>query len=273
MIFSELLYITKGSYTDSYRPTRELHKHNFLELHFTDAGSCRCTVGEKMQLTKPGSLVIYNENTFHAENPTEGNNVAFYSVAFSMLSVPGLPLNCLTTTDESCFLKPGNCSNLLRELLANMFRLYKNKRDRSTPVMKASASLLIELILQMTRTSGQSTVREPSASELTAERIRQYICLHYHEPISLEEIAESIHASPSTISHIFRKQMMLSPIQYLNKIRIGEAQTLLCSTEMSVSDIAITVGYNSADNMYLAFRKYVGMSPMSYRSFYKKLQI
>ena len=81
-----------------------------------------------------------------------------------------------------------------------------------------------------------------------------------------------MHSSTSTVSHSFRKELGISPIQYLQRIRIGEAQTLLGSSDLSIRDIALRVGYNSAENMYLAFRKHTGMSPSRYRDAQKHLQ-
>jgi len=50
--------------------------------------------------------------------------------------------------------------------------------------------------------------------------------------------------------------------------RLGEAQTLLISTDLSITSISLAVGYGNPNHFDRMFSKYIGMSPSSYRSFY-----
>ncbi|GAA3314259.1 hypothetical protein GCM10020331_006370 [Ectobacillus funiculus] len=70
------------------------------------------------------------------------------------------------------------------------------------------------------------------------------------------------------MSHVFKSTIGYSPMQYVIRRRIGEAQSYLLATDKTVTDIAYMVGYNSASNFNNAFKKMVGMSPQRYREFW-----
>ncbi|WP_410429683.1 helix-turn-helix domain-containing protein [Metabacillus litoralis] len=71
------------------------------------------------------------------------------------------------------------------------------------------------------------------------------------------------------ISHAFKRTTGYSPMQYVIRRRIGEAQSYLFSTDKTVTEIAYIVGYNSASNFNNAFKKMVNMSPQRYREFWR----
>ena len=73
------------------------------------------------------------------------------------------------------------------------------------------------------------------------------------EPITLQSMGEALHFSPYYLSHIFKEMSGYSPMQYLLRRRIGEAQTLLISTDLPVSKIAEMVGYETQSYFCLLY--------------------
>ena len=59
----------------------------------------------------------------------------------------------------------------------------------------------------------------------------------------------------------------VSPVQYLNSRRIGQAQHFLLTTGLSASQIASQVGISNVNYFYTVFKKLVGQSPVSYRAY------
>jgi YesN/AraC family two-component response regulator len=99
--------------------------------------------------------------------------------------------------------------------------------------------------------------------------IQSYIDKHYKENISLQDIADEMNMNHYYMAHVFKSTTGYSPMQYVIRRRIGEAQSYLLSTDKTVTEIAYIVGYNSASNFNNSFKKMVGMSPQRYREFWR----
>ena len=105
---------------------------------------------------------------------------------------------------------------------------------------------------------------EPPVSSLPL-RILRYLNDHFRENLSLNDLADAFHISISHIIHIFNPLFGLSPIQYLIRRRIGEAQMLLRRTGQSASEIAAQVGIFNRNYFYRTFKRLTGLSPSQYR--------
>ena len=86
--------------------------------------------------------------------------------------------------------------------------------------------------------------------------------------MTLQTIGDALNASPYYLSHVFKNMSGYSPIQYLLRRRLGEAQTLLISTDLTISDIAGLVGFETQSYFNSQFTKHVGIPPKKYRENY-----
>ena len=122
-------------------------------------------------------------------------------------------------------------------------------------------------ILKATGINPDTRVKDLTEDEV--QRLRDYIDKHYNEPILLEQIAAAVKANKYYLAHMFKAETGFSPLQYVVRRRIGEAQNLLINTDMSITQIAATVGYNNSNYFQNIFRKYMGMTPGYYRKKWK----
>lgn len=74
--------------------------------------------------------------------------------------------------------------------------------------------------------------------------------------------------SPYHLAHIFKEITGMSPIHYMIRCRVGEAQNLLISTDYSATQIAAIVGYTNINHFNAIFAKLVGLPPIRYRRKY-----
>lgn len=93
-----------------------------------------------------------------------------------------------------------------------------------------------------------------------------YIEKHYSEEISLQQLADLCNYSYSHFSKMFIKTLSINPNTYLAYTRIRKAEDLLKSTDMHITDIATSVGYNDVSYFIRVFRKLKGISPNKYRN-------
>lgn len=95
-----------------------------------------------------------------------------------------------------------------------------------------------------------------------------YIKDNYSKKISIEDIAKMAHLSSSHLFAIFKKQMGVSPISFLNNYRMSIAAELLQGTTKSISQIASEVGIDDSIYFNKMFKKHYQMSPTEYRNCY-----
>lgn len=84
--------------------------------------------------------------------------------------------------------------------------------------------------------------------------------------LPLDKLAKRVGMSKFHLQRLFKQKTKLSPLQYLTKMRMLKAAFLLESTEVSITDIALIVGYKSSAHFSVIFRKHFQCSPTEYRN-------
>ncbi len=100
------------------------------------------------------------------------------------------------------------------------------------------------------------------------EEALHYIKDNYREKISVEDIAAQVQLSSSHLFAVFKKQMGVSPISFLNSYRMSIAAEQLQGTTKSINQIASEVGIDDSIYFNKIFKKYYQMSPTEYRNCY-----
>jgi YesN/AraC family two-component response regulator len=92
-----------------------------------------------------------------------------------------------------------------------------------------------------------------------------YINNNYSEKITLEQVASNIFLSPTYFSKIFKQELGLSFSNYLNRVRIEKAKSLLLHESIPIVDISDIVGFVDQAYFSKVFKKLVGVTPSEYR--------
>ncbi len=94
---------------------------------------------------------------------------------------------------------------------------------------------------------------------------KQYIAERCAQPISLQDIADAVHLSPTYFHTLFTAALGCTPHRYLIRQRINLARRLLWDTSVPLCDIAEQCGFATQQYFSRVFRKEVGQSPAAYR--------
>ena len=265
---TRLLYDSEIRPDASAHP-RVMHAHaDAVELILICSGSSEYLIHDKKVVIKAGDLLVYNAGVVHDEVSGPDMEVGSYCVGVGGLHMPGLRENALISDEKGYVFPTGRYFEDMKELFVMMFR---NLAAGEPHAELFCTSLLHALLVSvLTVTEGVGETRENPADEphILGSRIKDYIDRHYMEPITLQSMGEALRISPYYLSHVFKQMSGYSPVQYLLRRRIGEAQTLLITTELSVARIAEMVGYDSQSYFNLQFTKNVGMPPSRYRHNY-----
>ena len=111
----------------------------------------------------------------------------------------------------------------------------------------------------------QSSVAESGASYSVISRAIEFMKQNYAEPLTVAVIAEHCCLSSSYFYKIFYETTCTTPNSYLTRLRLSAAKSLLASTALPISEIAVKCGFNSQAYFSDCFKKQFDMAPREFR--------
>ncbi|MFB5675364.1 bifunctional transcriptional activator/DNA repair enzyme AdaA [Paenibacillus terreus] len=101
------------------------------------------------------------------------------------------------------------------------------------------------------------------------DQMTQYIDQNYRETITLDTLAGICHGSSYHLQRTFKRITGITPVEYIQRKRIGEAMSILLHTDKSVTEIAGIVGFSNTPYFITLFKKMMGQTPNDYRRAYE----
>jgi transcriptional regulator GlxA family with amidase domain len=125
-----------------------------------------------------------------------------------------------------------------------------------------ATALLLELVRQAASVSHEKSLPAADRHVFLAE---QYIGRNFATLESLDEVAAHVGVTPDHLRHVFKQARGESLVQYLGKIRVARAKTLLTSSPFPIKQIAGLCGFHDEYYFSAAFRRIARISPKEYR--------
>ena len=245
---------------------RSMHEHkNLVEILIVDDGAGIFIIDGERYTAKKGDLIIYNSETVHDEFGGSGNNLSTYCVAISNLKLDNLPVNKILPEEFSPIMPSGEYFD---ELLS-IFRAIERESYRPNCAETANylALALVSKICTMFETHG---IKRKEKISTLSSRAKDFIDAHYTENIKLDDIARAVYTNVYNLSKVFKAEIGISPMKYVILRRMGEAQNLLINTNMTITRIAFSVGYNNSNYFQNVFKSFMKMTPKEYRKRWTK---
>lgn len=119
-----------------------------------------------------------------------------------------------------------------------------------------------------------SSIRTPQAeSDHLLQQVVHYLSTQYAHPVSIEHMAESLGYNRAYLSRLFKQRTGVSPVTFLLKLRIDKARHMLRERpELTIEQIAASVGLQDALYFSKQFRRLHGQSPTAYRDAMRSLR-
>jgi len=129
-----------------------------------------------------------------------------------------------------------------------------------------SSGVLTQLLTESISNSGGSQ-KSQHVPPLVGD-IRSYLTTHYNKKITLNHLANEFNLDPYYLQKLFKRHIGQSPIEYAIYLRMISAKSLIRTSNMSISEIAYTVGVDNISHFTRQFKKQEGMTPTQYRKFW-----
>ena len=110
------------------------------------------------------------------------------------------------------------------------------------------------------------TLEEPSRTDTLVERVNAYISAHYAEPLGRDEIAAAFHLTPQYLAKLYSKKTGRFLMDALREYRLEQARKLLTQSDLTVSEVAMRIGFDNFSYFSTLFKKETGMTPQQYRA-------
>ena len=245
------------------RLVRAMHVHDDrVEILLVRKGTGTHTVDSCTYTTGPGDILIYNAGVAHDECADPQHGMDIFSCSIGGIKFKDLPAHTILPPDVRPVIQDGAYSAEVEALMSMLYTANLSQKGSDGEMMKY---LLYTLLLLVRKAAEQHIDPAKKEEQYWAKQIQEYSDAHYLEEITVAGIADALNLSRYYLSHVFKQALGYSPMQYVIRRRIGEAQSWLLMSEKSVTDIAYLVGYNSASNFNNAFRDMIGVSPQKYR--------
>lgn len=102
-------------------------------------------------------------------------------------------------------------------------------------------------------------------AEQIVQQMLDYVGQHYHHPMSLGEVADTLRMNPTYLSSLFSKTAGVTFHCYLDEVRLAKAEELLQQTCIPVREVACAVGYATSNHFREVFKAREGLSPTAWR--------
>ena len=105
-----------------------------------------------------------------------------------------------------------------------------------------------------------------SRNEILKDKLKEYVEINCFSPdISVNHVAELFGITPTYLSNFFKEQTGQNMLDYINSLRISKGKEYLLSTDMTVSKIAVALGFSNDVAFVRAFKKYEGTTPSKFK--------
>jgi AraC-like DNA-binding protein/ligand-binding sensor protein len=142
---------------------------------------------------------------------------------------------------------------------------YYHSRTLAPQQYTAMVKLLEIFATHISTLANEIVVQEDEAESPMIRRARAYILANQADPIDLDKVAHAMHVSTFYFCKMFKKATGLTFTDYLSRVRVEKAKTLLLNPHLRISEIAYDVGFQSLTHFNRMFRKIIGESPTAYR--------
>lgn len=141
----------------------------------------------------------------------------------------------------------------------------RNPSENGAILAESIITVLLHRVLFSARDSSPAK-RSSGLSGSMLRKVREYVDVEMSGPIRLADLASLAALSPFYFCRAFKAETGQTPHQYVNGARIQRAKQMLeTNTPLSVTDIALAVGFSSHSHLCTAFRRQVGTTPALYR--------
>ncbi|MDJ0366854.1 AraC family transcriptional regulator [Hymenobacter sp. H14-R3] len=154
------------------------------------------------------------------------------------------------------------------ELTGTLERLVAVSRTTDAAKDVLANFTLQELLVRLMQTQARELIFNDYARHLTTHRfaaVVHYIKEHLADNLPIEKLSALACMSKATFFRLFKRELGLTPVEYIVRERLAEAKRLLRQPLASVAEVCLRAGFNNLSYFQALFKKHEGITPGAYK--------
>jgi len=229
------------------------HQHTEWELVYYRSGNIEFLLGDEIVPVEPGVLLFAPPHIPHAERA-----LTAYANFHLLVSKPP-PVRW----PRLCFDDAGQSLNRICAQLVDEVRATTFEHGKMLELLTGQLAIGLERAIRDTPVSSQERI---------VRKAEILIGKDFTQPLRISEVVEQAGASASSLRSLFARLRGCSPLEYLQKVRLQHAFTLLTTSDLTLEHIAALSGYHSASHLSRHIKRVHNRSPGSLRRGRRKRQ-
>ena len=252
----------------------KLHFHNLMEIGICRRGAGVLYLDEEEYRYKTGTISVFPENFPHI-TISDGEESNFWEYLFfnpRTVIAELYPDNPITQAE---ILEEINKNPLMlnqtedKKVMALVNAIMDEEREQKLYYRSAVKNYLTNLVLEIMRMHGELKSYGEAASKTTnAMQITSaldYINKNYGKQLKAKELADVCNMSETHFRRLFEEYINMSPMDYVNLIRIQKACELMKHSDDSMDEVAIKCGFTTTSTFNRNFKKFLDTSPYQWK--------
>ena len=256
------------------------HWHYYIELLYCVSGKAQVFISGDNYSFNVGDMILINSREVHSVYGTCEDAIEYIVVKFD----PDVLYSTSITVFESKYVFPFTSNKSTHQ------KVFTNDELKDTNIPRLINEIIIEnakksygyelairnnigsvflLILRNWYDKGLDLSISTNINEKTLKRLQRifdYVDKNYMNDISAESVASTCDMSYSYFSRFFKASVGKAFSKYLNYVRITEAEKLLLSTNLNITEIALEIGFTSSSYFIQQFKHYKNISPKQFKN-------
>lgn len=245
------------------------HSHLRIELNYVKKGTCRMCLDSGVVDFREGELMLLPPHVGHRFEAGEKGctlmQLEFLPEIFYCLSFCDAPSDSSGRLDFAGPLVELSRQRRLLKIVGDvrMVQVVRSIIDELKQQDVCHDYLVVlsyaELLVLIYRYLVENTF--PVGMNDTLKKAVLYVRHHYASDVSVADIASSVGVGERYLRRLFADELHLSPLGFLQQVRLDKAVELLRNTELSVKEVAYLCGFHSSQYFSRMFKRYTGVSP------------
>ncbi len=247
-----------------------LHFHNLIEIGYCHYGAGELVIEEDQYRFGAGMVSCIPANFLHVTK-SDTHVRAFWEYLYispaDILKQQGKPMqetrNIIDAVNRSAFFIKVEENPIFVTLIRAIFEEMQNK---NAYYRECVGGLAYTLLYEIARFNGRGNAQSCGKNNsLQLENAIEYVERNYPNNFKIADLANECHMSETHFRRVFQEKMNMTPVEYVNFVRIKKACELIDKTDISMEDVAEKVGFITPSTFNRNFRRIIGTSPYQWK--------